>query len=101
MAVMCTIDCNIPIFVAGLPRNQIKPIKKPNNNFVWENYYDEDDPLGWPLEQLSDGYKALVKDHEINAGGILTSWNPFSHGQYWGDSDVIDPLSDHLKLLLS
>ena len=100
MAVMCTIGCNIPIFVAGLPRDQIKPIKAPNNKFVWENYYDEDDPLGWPLEQLSDGYKALVKDHEINAGGIFTSWNPFSHGQYWGDSDVIDPLADHLKLLL-
>jgi hypothetical protein len=99
LSVLVTTGCNIPIFVGGLPREQIKPINAPNSRFVWENYYDEDDVLGWPLRELSDGYKALVQDFEVNAGGILTSWNPFSHGQYWGDDDVLDPLSDHVLLL--
>lgn len=97
---LLTTGCNIPLFVGGLPRGQIKPIKAPNQKFVWENYYDEDDPLGWPIQDLSDGYKALVKDIEMNAGGIFTSWNPLSHGQYWGDKDLQQPLADHLLSLL-
>ena len=96
LRVLITTGCNIPIFVGGLPREQIKPIQAPNQSFVWENYYDEDDPLGWPIQDLSDGYKALVRDIEVNSGGIFTSWNPFSHGQYWGDSDVQEPLAQHL-----
>lgn len=100
LRVLVTTGCNIPIFVGGLPRGQRLPIKRPNNNFVWENYYDEDDALGWPLQALSDGYNALVRDIEVNVGGILTSWNPLSHSRYWTDSDVQKPLADHLRSLL-
>jgi len=94
--VLVTTGCNIPIFVGGLPREQITPIKAPNTRFVWGNYYDEDDALGWPLQDLSDDYKARAKDIEVNAGGFLTSWNAFSHGQYWGDKDVQKPLANHV-----
>ncbi|MCG8543769.1 MAG: hypothetical protein MJE12_06115, partial [Alphaproteobacteria bacterium] len=100
LRVLVTTGCNIPIFVGGLPREQIKPIRKPNQRFVWENYFDEDDPLGWPLRELNDAYKALVTDIEVNAGGLFTSWTPFSHSQYWGDGDVQEPLADHLLSLL-
>ena len=95
-----TTGCNIPIFVAGLPREHIEPIDPPANPFVWENYYDEDDALGWPLSELSDDYGALVQDHEVNVGGIFTSWNPFSHTKYWGDGNVIEPLAAHIERLL-
>ena len=100
LKVLVTTGCNIPIFVGGLPREQIMPIASPNPDFAWENYYDQDDPLGWPLQDLSDPYDALVTDIEVNAGGILTSWNPLSHGQYWGDSDVQEPLARHLLTLI-
>jgi hypothetical protein len=43
-------------------------------------------------------YKALVQDFGIKAGGF-TSWNPFSHGEYRGDDDVLDPLADHILRL--
>lgn len=101
LRVLVTTGCNIPIFVGGLPRDQIKPISRPHPNFVWENYYDQDDPLGWPLQDLSNEYEALVRDIEVNAGGFLTSWNPLSHGKYWGDSDVQTPLANHLRSLLA
>jgi hypothetical protein len=100
LRLLVTTGCNIPVFVGGLPPEEIKPIKKPNSKFVWENYYDEDDALGWPLQDLNGAYNALVRDYQINAGGIMTSWNPFSHGQYWGDRDVQEPLARHLLSLL-
>jgi hypothetical protein len=99
-----TTGCNIPMFVAAHATDKIEPIK-PNNFFKWENYYDKDDVLGWPLSDLSDNYKSTVKDHQINAGGgvigwLVKSWNPWSHGQYWGDNDVLDPLEEILRLLV-
>ncbi|HDW2202790.1 MULTISPECIES: hypothetical protein [Klebsiella pneumoniae complex] len=99
-----TTGCNIPIFVAAHATKYILPIK-PNNNFVWNNYYDKDDILGWPLEKLSDEYASVVKDYPINAGGgpfgwIGKSWNPMSHTQYWEDNDVFEPLVENLKKYL-
>ncbi len=101
LRVLVTTGCNIPIFIAGLPREQRIPIDRPNDNFVWENYYDEDDALGWPLQALSDGYNALVRDAEVNVGNIFTSWNPLSHTGYWTDKDVQRPLAAHLESLLA
>ena len=97
-----TTGCNIPIFVGGLPPNDIKPITPPNADFRWRNYFDEDDVLGWPLQplNLNGGYKTLVEDVAMNAGGILSSWNPLSHLKYWTDSDFLSPLSAHLRELL-
>lgn len=95
-----TTGCNIPIFVAG--HSEILAITPPNDEFRWYNFYDEDDVLGWPLRPLSPSYDALVEDIAVNAGGgalgaILKSWNPFSHGQYWSDGEVLRHLVATLK----
>ncbi len=95
-----TTGCNIPIFVGGLPRKKIVPISRPNPNFQWRNYFDEDDVLGWPLKPLSVDYKKLVTDVPINAGRFWESWNPLSHTQYWTDRDFLKPLTAHLRKLL-
>lgn len=99
-----TTGCNIPIFVAAHAKEDILPIY-PNNNFKWHNYYDKDDILGWPLSDLSDEYKSIVVDHQINATGgimgwLLKSWNPMSHTQYWLDEDLLTPLEQTLRPLL-
>lgn len=99
-----TTGCNIPIFVAAHLSKDILPIQ-PNDTFEWHNFYDKDDVLGWPLAELSDEYRKVVKDHVVNAGGgiigwIVKSWNPMSHGQYWGDDEVLDPLESQLQSLL-
>ena len=98
-----TTGCNIPIFIGGLPPDQIKPIKPPNAKFAWKNYFDEDDVLGWPLQPLNlrGGYATLVEDVAINAGGFFTSWNPLSHIGYWTDMDFLRPLTAHLRELLN
>lgn len=103
-----TTGCNIPIFLAGFQKDQIKAISTSGKgyNFTWHNYYDRDDVLGWPLKPLNLSYKkAVFEDKEINAGGgffksLATGWNPFSHGNYWEDSDFIKPLSKKINSLL-
>lgn len=60
----------------------------------WRNFYDEDDPLGWPLRPLGSSYRAAVEDDvAVNAGGSLLghltrAWNPFSHSRYWRDGEI-------------
>jgi hypothetical protein len=46
---------------------------------------------------LSDGYrKAVTEDREINVGGILTSWNPMSHSEYWTNGDFTGPVAEFI-----
>jgi hypothetical protein len=92
---LVTTGCNIPVFVASHKNMDVIPIDPPNGgDFAWVNVFDPDDVLGWPLEPLSDGYRALVEDRSINAGRgmvdwILKSWNPLSHELYWEDPEVL------------
>ena len=94
---LVTTGCNIPVFISGISKRQC--FKKPNSKFKWDNYYDPDDVLGWPLRQLGPSYR-IVNDHDVNVGGVFTAWNPFSHGKYWSDSDVVRPLANTLLNLL-
>lgn len=97
-----TTGCNIPIFVSG--HKKIEAITPPVASFKWHNFFDEDDVLGWPLKPLSPSYDQLVEDISINAGGgaigaIVKSWNPFSHSQYWAESEVIGHISSSINHL--
>lgn len=101
---LITTGCNIPVFIAAHARDDILPFERPNPAFSWHNYYDKDDVLGWPLEELSDAYGKMVKDYRVNAGSgvfgwVLKSWNPASHNEYWGDDEVLDPLIAHIRKL--
>lgn len=96
-----TTGCNIPIFVAAHARAEILPIR-PNDKFVWHNFYDQDDVLGWPLSDLSSEYARVVTDYPINAssglyGLLVKSWNPRSHTEYWGDDDVLAALEHQVR----
>ncbi len=63
----------------------------------WLNFYDKDDILAFPLKRLNHHYQnAVTKDIEVNVGGLLTNWNPFSHIKYDTDNSVIDPIVDGL-----
>jgi hypothetical protein len=98
-----TTGCNIPIFCAAHKQMDIRPIARPTKRFEWINLYDPDDALGWPLQPLSPGYAALVDDRAINAGQgvvtwILKSWNPLSHTAYWGDAQVLDLVTQRLRI---
>jgi hypothetical protein len=86
---LLTTGCNIPVFVAAHREMNVKAIDPPSQGFEWHNFFDRDDVLGWPLQPLNDGYRTLVQDHPINAGGPLESWNWLSHRRYWEDDDVL------------
>lgn len=87
LSTLVTLGCNIPIFTAGLARRQ--SFRAPSEGFRWDNFYDPDDVLGWPVRQLGLDYERLATDIAVNAGGLFTSWNFFSHQGYWTDWDII------------
>lgn len=87
LSTLVTLGCNIPIFAAGLAQRQ--SFRAPSEGFRWHNFYDPDDVLGWPVRQLGRDYERLATDIAVNAGGIFTSWNFFSHQSYWTDWDIV------------
>jgi hypothetical protein len=95
---LTTTGCNIPLFISGIKKRTC--FETPNDQFVWDNYYDPDDVLGWPLRQLSTSYE-IVTDHDVSVGGVFSSWNPLSHSEYWTDRDVVNPLISRLHNLLA
>ncbi|MBL0371770.1 hypothetical protein JJB09_06990 [Rhizobium sp. KVB221] len=97
LRLLFTTGCNIPVFITGLKEEERIPINKPHKDFIWENYYDKDDVLGYPLTELSPAYGALVKDVKVSVGNLFTGWNPFSHNEYWDNSGIQRELSKHLK----
>jgi hypothetical protein len=113
-----TFGCNIPLFSLSFPK--ATPIDVPGDSITkpsliaasrWLNFVDSDDVLGWPLRPLYEmsGAKLTAKekktvdrieDYEINAGGLLTSWNPAAHAAYWDDNDFTKPVANYLRTLL-
>lgn len=62
----------------------------------WLNFYDKDDVLGFPLQNINEAYSKVVQDKKVNAGNIFSNWNPFSHNGYWKDDEVIEPIAQGL-----
>ena len=88
---LASVGCNIPLYVSGLKKNEITAIDKRNTGFTWDNYYDKDDVLGWPLQPLSNSYNVLVTDHEINSGAYVGA-----HMRYWTDKEFVKPLAERM-----
>jgi len=107
---LLTTGCNIPIFVSGFQDIRAIYNKQYGYNFNWFNFFDYDDLLGYPLSPLGQlfghsnenshgqSYADAVLDIQINAnngilGAITSSWNPFSHTQYWEDEVVLNAIA--------
>lgn len=108
-----TFGCNIPLFTFAYPPNRIFPISFPGADLPaekkvkpwWLNFYDKDDVLGYPLKDIGPNYERLITRNElretsINAGGLMTFWNPLSHNGYWRDDDFYQPTARFLKKFL-
>lgn len=103
---MVTFGCNMPIFT--LAYDNVRAISFPLENLkihineneikkvvIWKNFYDRDDVLGFPMKNLyTTGPNIPIEDWEINVGGILSSWNPMSHTEYWTDDDFTKPVTN-------
>ena len=99
LQLVLTTGCNIPLFVAGLPENEIVPIAKPHEAFRWLNFFDNHDVLGWPLQPLSPAYSSLVKDQPIDVGLFPSNLTPLSHMKYWEDGSFIKPAAEEIAAL--
>lgn len=100
-----TLASQIPFWSLRHP-NFDRPIKVPaeklsqhypNLKGEWINFFNKSDIMGYPLKSLNDAYSEAVKeDREVNNGGILESWNPLSHCNYWTDKKVIETIANGL-----
>lgn len=113
IANLVTFGCNIPIFTFGWSFDDISAIKDPGRALAshlhqktwWKNYYDRDDVLGYPLAQTGKGYAKLesskqLEDKAIDAGWFVASSTIFSHSMYWGDVDLVEPVTALMKKLV-
>ncbi|MFN0115474.1 MAG: hypothetical protein ACKVPY_12430 [Paracoccaceae bacterium] len=105
-----TFGCNIPVFMFSVKK--MVAIRYPGAQGAksikpwWSNFYDGEDPLGYPLIPLGGDYQRLadeggLKDFKIDAGTIFTSWNPLSHNAYWTDRDFFKPVAKALDKLVA
>lgn len=113
MAGLITFGANIPLFLFGIAPEDIRPIRFPGTALAnedrvlpwWQNYYDPDDVMAYPLRQIGPAYAEMIEgneinEHSINVGGLFTSWNPASHDQYWKDRNFYRPATEFIKQFL-
>jgi hypothetical protein len=70
-----------------------QPIRFPiaDRRGSWLCLYDPDDVLAWPVRPINAAYRrAVTADVAVDVGGLLKSWNPLAHGEYWEDDGVLD-----------
>ena len=106
-----TLGNNLPIFAASYHIDEIRPIEFPSSHLsprlkevaVWENYFDKNDSMGYPLKPLNSFFEdhTILKDIRINTGGLFTSWNFLSHFGYWRSRKLVKRLASYIKVLLT
>lgn len=104
-----TIGSNLPIYAPSTDIDSLMPIRFPGNpledkyknSAVWENIYDKNDPLGFPIKCLNENYKnGNFCDVHINVGGLFTSWNAASHLKYWSSGKLVKRIGSHADKVL-
>ena len=104
-----TLGNNFPIFAAAHDIDAMEPITFPSPNLVpnllaravWENYYDKNDSMGYPIKALNSKYAvANVTDIQINVGNLLTFWNLFSHFGYWKSRKLVKRIASFIINIL-
>jgi hypothetical protein len=105
-----TFGSNLPIFAASHKIDSLVPIEFPPSNLkthlhaaaIWENYYDKNDSMGYPIKPLNDLYRdSAVKDIQINTGGPLSFWNLLSHFGYWKSRKLVKRIASYIEEVLA
>ncbi len=100
-----TFGNNIPIFSSFITIDDLRPIQFPipgtsephKSMAVWENIYDKNDPLGYPIKFLNEYYAAAnVKDIQVGVGNIISFWNILSHFGYWTSRKIRNRVGDFI-----
>ncbi len=66
----------------------------------WVNFYERDDVISYPINNLNHKYRRVVQDREVHTSGRLGLDNMLphkAHSGYWKDSEVIKPVAKSLE----
>ncbi len=103
-----TYGSNIPLFLPPAPPT--KCIRFPSDKLppelaavaAWDNLYDPDDVLGYPLADVWDETQGtVIHDRTINVGPWPKSGTPLAHTSYDADADFVDVVVDRMKKILA
>ncbi|MBB34763.1 MAG: hypothetical protein CME88_03895 [Hirschia sp.] len=110
---LITFGCNIPLFLFGLPREKVRSLKFPGEHCParyldkawWLNFYDRDDPLGYPLGDWGHDYEQMrregaLEDHRVNVGNLFQRWNLLSHNGYWTGRDFYRAATSRIRRVM-
>lgn len=101
---------NNAIYIPAYEIDEVKPFQFPPEQLAdkyksiayWGNFYDRDDPLGYPLKPINQYFRDMVtEDVQMNAGNLLTSWNAASHLGYWKSGKLRKRVAVYLKKVLA
>lgn len=114
LCALITFGCNIPLFLFGLSRDKVRALAFPGTHcdprFIeptwWFNFYDRDDPLGYPLGAWGAGYERMraegtLIDIEVNVGAWWRRWNLLSHNGYWTGKDFYAAAANRIARALA
>ena len=108
LTALVTYGSNIPLFLP--PRRPSVCVRFPHPLLppdlaavaVWENVYDPDDIIGYPLADIWDDTQGTrIVDTAINAGVWPVSETPFSHAMYDRDDDFLDVIERRMRAILA
>ena len=104
-----TFGNNIPIFSSSIEIEELRPIEFPIQNTlpelkdlaIWENYFDKNDPLGYPIKFINENYAAAnIEDIQIGVGNLLSFWNILSHFGYWTSRKLQKRISNFIMKVI-
>jgi len=110
MVGLFTFGSNIPIFAVSHDIDSLQPITFPSPNLdpnlvslsVWENFYDKNDSLGYPVKPINSSYTASkVSDIQVNVGSLFTFWNFFSHFGYWNSRKIRKRITEYIQSVMT
>jgi hypothetical protein len=112
VAAIMTIGCNLSLFLFGEDPKGITAISHPGSRLApkfrpktwWRNYFDRNDPLGFPIGPTGGDYSRMAKagtlvDEQVDVGLPLLSMTALSHVAYWSDTDIAVRLANLLQTL--
>lgn len=99
-----------PIYVASHEIDNAMPFTFPPKKLPpkykhiaqWINFFDKNDPLGYPMKPINEHYdKMVTEDVQINSGGLLMSWNLGSHFAYWKSKKLTRKIAGYIKSVIN
>lgn len=66
----------------------------------WVNIYNRSDPISYPLEGLSEKYKAVIKDLIIKGEMLFFRKTSASHVFYWGDKTIAKRIAEGIRRVI-